>query len=445
MPAKLCVLALIGLALTGPVWAGDLDARLMRRLTPRAQAGDVEAQLDLAGLYARAGDARAGNAYRRAAASGDGEALFLYGLALRDGQYGLTADWNDGMSLLQRAANQGNGNAVCALDYSQVDDYDRPRDPAYNPPEPGAGTERLRWDLCQAPHLSSLPDMTANDAEIADLTRAGYGAHIGDWRLDVFLARDAAEDGDASAIQTLGDDLLSGHGVAANASEAERWFQILADDGVIDHQLTVAAHYDAGDFGPARGNMALIYYRRAGDALRAQAMAGDIAASQRLGQLYETGKLGADDSDAQALSWYNQAATRGNLDAEAGLGRLYLQGRGTPADTHLGIFWLSSAADNNDQRLKNAGDADAIAAYQRELGQIYLDGRWLPRDDYLAAYWFGLAIDNTQGEISQESADLSSDMTNKALEAQAHLSSDQIGQMHRAVDAWHDRLDPPEH
>ena len=267
MPAKLCALALAGLALAGPAWSGDLEARLMRRLTPRAQAGDVEAQLDLAGLYARAGDARAGNAYRRAAASGDGEALFLYGLTLRDGQYGLKADWNGGMSLLQRAASLGNGNAVCELDYSDVDDHDRPRDPDYNAPAFGqaGGVERLRWDLCQASHLSALPDMAANDTEISDLMRAGLGAHIGDWRLDFSLAEEAAEDGDTQAMATIGDDLLSGHGTAPDSGQAEHWFQRLADDGVIDHQLTVAQHYDAGDFGPMRGNMALIYYRRASD------------------------------------------------------------------------------------------------------------------------------------------------------------------------------------
>src|SRR5260370_23641653 len=63
---------------------------------------------------------------------------------------------------------------------------------------------------------------------------------------------------------------------------------------------------------------------------------------------------------ATALKEFTPAAKRGNAEAEAYLGRMYLLGQGVPTDRNEAIKWFKASSDQ--------GNADA----QFFLGTIYL-------------------------------------------------------------------------
>ena len=136
--------------ITGPVRAALLAGLWMTAsaaiaeaapedLISRANAGDDAATSEL-GVWLYDRDDKAAVPWlNKAMAHGDAEATYVLGMIKRDGELGVAADWNGGMSLLQQAALMGSGNAIYELNTC----CDTPQ--AYAPP--AGGTERLRWAL----------------------------------------------------------------------------------------------------------------------------------------------------------------------------------------------------------------------------------------------------------------------------------------------------------
>lgn len=78
--------------------------------------------------------------------------------------------------------------------------------------------------------------------------------------------------------------------------------------------------------------------------------------------------LSRDGRMAEAVPWFERAATRGHTAAQVTLGTMYLLGRGVPRNPERAAEWYRMAAD--------AGDAWA----QFSLGKMYLGGNGVPRD-----------------------------------------------------------------
>lgn len=72
------------------------------------------------------------------------------------------------------------------------------------------------------------------------------------------------------------------------------------------------------------------------------ARAGDAAAQNNVGELYETGRGVAADM-TQARDWYRKAAEAGFAPAQFNLGRLYAAGTGVPKDYAEARKWLEQA------------------------------------------------------------------------------------------------------
>ncbi len=437
----LCLFMTLGAVQAGQSYAGD---RLQTSLEAQAQTGDVNAEVLLANyLFSRDDDATRTRAipwYSHAAAAGNAEAMYTLGEIQRDGVLGVKADWNEGMSLIQKAAELGNGDAIYELNYCcNAANGGRPLASQHQYDPPKDGPDRLRWALRMTGRVKSPALLQTMQGEIARLSKAGYGAEITSWRVAFLSEREDAEDGDARSVEVVANDYLSGEGVKPDTAEAEKWFQTLADDGEFYHQLTTARHYEAGDLGANRPAMALIYYMRAGDTLRARAEAGDRDAQTQLAKLYDEDKLGAGDSAQQAFAWYSRAAAAGDVDAQAGLARLYLSGRGTERNADTGVMWLTRAANNNDRRLVNDANGVSVAAYQFDLASLYFDGTALPQDFERANYWMELALSN----LPDDNARLGDDIVQKQAMVQHHMTEDQITESTRAINAWHGRFDPP--
>jgi len=85
---------------------------------------------------------------------------------------------------------------------------------------------------------------------------------------------------------------------------------------------------------------------------------------------------------AAALRELRPLASQGNVDAQAKLGQMYLDGRGVKQDFTAAMRWLKQAATDGD-----------VPAAQSDLGRLYYNGAGVKRDYAESARWFQKAAD----------------------------------------------------
>lgn len=112
--------------------------------------------------------------------------------------------------------------------------------------------------------------------------------------------------------------------------------------------------------------------------LRARAEKGDVSAQASLGKAYSTGN-GVPQNDELAVSWYRKAADQDNAEAEDGLGTMYLLGLGVTKDKTEAARWYHRAA--------KLGNAQAMF----NLGASYYNGDGVPDRMTTSYAWFLLA------------------------------------------------------
>lgn len=119
--------------------------------------------------------------------------------------------------------------------------------------------------------------------------------------------------------------------------------------------------------------------------IKERAERGDPDAQLQLGQ------RAFDNRDfAEALKWYQLAASQGNVKAQKSMGVLYMTGNGVEKDIAKAVEWYRMAA--------NQGDAEA----QYSLGLRYVNGDVVGQNFEEAAKWFALAADQgvTDAQLS---------------------------------------------
>jgi TPR repeat protein len=105
------------------------------------------------------------------------------------------------------------------------------------------------------------------------------------------------------------------------------------------------------------------------------AEAGDAAAQNRLGLIYQSGK-GVKQDDAEAIKWYLKAAQQRSAIAQYNLGLMYSRGLQDYAEA---ARWFLKSAEQ--------GIADA----QFNFGLILEEGRGVQQDSDSAAVWYSEA------------------------------------------------------
>jgi TPR repeat protein len=153
----------------------------------------------------------------------------------------------------------------------------------------------------------------------------------------------------ARAAVLLREAAASGHPVAAEIVGRTCLQAKPQDSQCAWNRLTAAA---AAGRPSAQSVLAWMYTQgtgdRAPDPARAArlyqqaARAGDVAAQNNVGELYETGRGIAADPK-QALDWYRKGAEAGFAPAQFNLGRLYAAGTGVPRDYAEARKWLEHA------------------------------------------------------------------------------------------------------
>jgi TPR repeat protein len=148
------------------------------------------------------------------------------------------------------------------------------------------------------------------------------------------LMREAADAGHPAAAEVVGRDCLEAKPLQA-ACAWDR-LTLAAAAGRPSAQSVLAWMYAQGTGGraadPAR---AVRLYQQA-------ARAGNAAAQNNVGELYETGRGLAADLKL-ALDWYRKAAEAGFAPAQFNLGRLYAAGTGIAKDYAEARKWLEQA------------------------------------------------------------------------------------------------------
>ena len=74
---------------------------------------------------------------------------------------------------------------------------------------------------------------------------------------------------------------------------------------------------------------------------------GNASAEHTIGWFHQQGQE-VPQSDKEAFAWWSISAPKGIAESQAGLGSLYLSGRGTEANYQKAYYWLSLAVKNGE-------------------------------------------------------------------------------------------------
>ena len=181
----------------------------------------------------------------------------------------------------------------------------------------------------------AIPGVRASSASIAD------------------VAGELAENGSATAENTLGLMYEYGSGVQRDTAKALHYFMLAADQGNADAQNNVAIIY-------LFGNGTAVDASRAMEFAELSASSGNAGGENTLGYIYESGfgVLHTPRYD-RALALFELAAAQHSADAEFNLGWMYENGLGLPRDADRAIRYYTLSADS--------GNSDAA----HRLGLIY--------------------------------------------------------------------------
>jgi uncharacterized protein len=205
----------------------------------------------------------------------------------------------------------------------------------------------------------------------------GDGGKVKDFTQAMAWSVKAANHGDPSGQELVGNLYATGRGVERDDAQAMAWYRKAADQGRAAAQSGIGYLYErAQDY-----VQAMAWYRKAADQ-------GFAMAQNNIGFFYDTGKGVAQDS-AQAMVWFRKAAAQGDAGAQSNIGDLYAHGRGVEQDYAQAMAWFRKAADH--------GHATA----QRNIGDFYAAGRGVDRDDVQARVWFEKAAASGDREAQQ--------------------------------------------
>ena len=191
---------------------------------------------------------------------------------------------------------------------------------------------------------------TANAAPIDD-AEAAYLR--GDYAQALKILRPLVAQGNARAQSNIGDLYFFGHGVTENYQEALKWYRLAADQGRSSAQYSIGWMYLKGYGVTQDYQEALKWFRLAAaqgqlDAIRILELPEMVAAAKnsppdRRSASIKTGANAAPMDDAlaaynrgdyaQALKILRPLATKGNADAQYGMGALYYEGKGVTKET----------------------------------------------------------------------------------------------------------------
>ncbi|MBA2655685.1 MAG: sel1 repeat family protein [Tatlockia sp.] len=175
---------------------------------------------------------------------------------------------------------------------------------------------------------------------------------------------------DPVADYYLGRMRLYGYGQLKNNSLALRYFSQAAEKGILPAQQLLARYYLLEDKNPEQ---ALYWFKKAADL-------GDSSAQMYAAAAYLFG-VGTKINLDTARRYYIEAAKNGNFVAQTTLGNYFLDSRDQNSKK-LGVIWLGKAAEQ--------GDVNA----QARLGELYVNGSIVAKDQTKGLHLLMKAAEN---------------------------------------------------
>lgn len=268
--------------------------------------------------------------YRRAAAAGDGFAMYRLASYHFKGKGGVTKDLAKAVEWAKRSAAAGSPYGLNYMGFLHKNGY---------------GVEKS--DKAAFDHFRKAAEKGSQVAmvNLAIQYRATKGPERSNELAFAWFSR-AAKAGRVDAAVELGKHYLRGWGVDQSFEKAAEWLRVAAGKKHPDAIWRLGWLYEQGVGGlKADRRQAIEHYARA-------AALGSAEAQYRLGWAYETG-FGAARDPAQALIWLTQAASRGHGRALERLGRAYLSGDiVTASTTEARSRFLRAASVEGRQQLR---------------------------------------------------------------------------------------------
>ncbi len=141
----------------------------------------------------------------------------------------------------------------------------------------------------------------------------------------------AAEQGNASAQNSLAFNYYTGDGVDQNYNEAAKWFLKAAGQKHVQSQFNLGYMYSKGQGVDQDYNKAVEWFRKAANQKYAHAQ-------NMLGSMYSKGQ-GVDQDYEESVKWYRMAAEQGNKKAQKNLSAMYSEGRGVEKNEKEAVKW----------------------------------------------------------------------------------------------------------
>ncbi|MCO5732940.1 peptidoglycan-binding protein [Rhizobium sp. SSA_523] len=275
---------------------------------------------------------------------------------------------------------------------AQDDDVSAAAEPAGTQPPAGAGApdQALAGEASPAPGPGAAPaggqasaaaETAAEDAPAVDGAPAVEAAQAATAATAIVIPEtigpkslaDAAAKGDPQALFEIGARYTEGRaGLATDAKEAARWYQLAADQGFAPAQYRLGSLYEKGT-GVARD------IAKAMDLYRQAAGAGNASSMHNLAVLYASGAAGTADFKS-AVEWFEKAADHGITDSQFNLAILYARGNGTAQNLEESYKWFAIAARNGDKDAAQKRDevANALKPEQLQSAKAKAD-TWKPQ------------------------------------------------------------------
>jgi TPR repeat protein len=340
------------------VSSGAANKPNLDELRAKAEAGDVNAEYQLVGMYLK-GDGvpqditEAFKWSHKAAEQGISGAQYGVGLMYYNGS-GVPGDKLEAAKWFRKAAEQGDARSEdwLGLMYSKGEGIDLDK------------SESLKWyrkaadqgDASGEYHVGLFYEFNAHPKDDAEACQ---------WY------RKAAEQGLPVAEMWYGSHLLLGYGVAKDSDVAIKWIRKAADQGQADAETWLGRFYSSGERVPIDKAEAVKWFRKAAEQ-------GEDYSQYEMGLSYFFGD-GVPKDPIEAFKWMRKAAEQGLANAERQVAFFYAQGFGVPKDQIEAFKWSRKAAEQ--------GDVQA----QILLATTYAAGDGAPTDKIEAFAWFIVA------------------------------------------------------
>ncbi len=185
-----------------------------------------------------------------------------------------------------------------------------------------------------------------------------------------------AEEGDTKAQDVIARMFMQGRGVRKDEAKGIEWLakSLQTSSDQADFQVTIGKLYSADTDQYVKHD-----YAKAMKLFQQAAAKGNAEAEYQIGFMHEFGQ-GVPRNQTEAIKWCRQSAEHGFAEAQFSIGVSYAQGRDMKQDYAQALQWLQKAAEQVHPQ--------ALAW----LGTMYEKGWGVPQNQMEAYFWDQLAV-----------------------------------------------------